>query len=778
MKKILKLGFLLIYVLSFSQTKSNYHIGILIDKETNETVPLLKRLKEEIIGVVGEDANIIFSEDTILSNNFNLELAQQQYNQLSKSNVDIILSIGLINSIVVGKQNTFNKPTVVFGEMVKETMHYDTSKAKSGVPNLTYLFSSSSFSYDLKTLRELTAFNNVGIIIDHVFSDIIDIDSLIAPICNELGTSYKIIPFFENTDITSELNDIDAVYMAGTFFLTDDTIKSLANIFKQKGIPSLTNTGKKDVENGIMVSTKSDDDYEQFIRRIALTIESYINGEKLEDLPIFMTFSPKTIINFNTTNEVKIPLKLSLIEQSEFTGSFTNVSHDEKFNLISFLDKIVSDNLSLASEQKTIDLADQSVSLAKSNYIPNITANASTVYTDPDLAENSMGLYTEFNTSGNIALNQTIFSEQANANINIQKKQLKAVEESFNATQLDAIYNAAYSYFYTLILKANANIQLKNLDLTKKNLQLAEQNFKAGQSGKSDLLRFKSEMAQDTQLLVEAYNALKEGYYRLNQLVNNPVNLEIDIEDAELSEGVFEKYNYKEIQDILDNPALREFFIDFLVQESKVNAPELKAINYNLEAIDRSIKLSGAGRLLPTLGLRGQYNTVFDRSGAGADNPLITPQNNYNVGLNISLPLVNNNLNNINKQTAIIQKDQQTINKENFELNLDTNIRMTVLNLINQISNIELSKISEDTAREALDLTQTSYNNGAVNIVQLLDAQNNYLRTRLASNNAVYNYLIINLKLERYLGYFFLLNSEEDNQAFRQRFLDYIESQK
>ena len=53
---------------------------------------------------------------------------------------------------------------------------------------------------------------------------------------------------------------------------------------------------------------------------------------------------------------------------------------------------------------------------------------------------------------------------------------------------------------------------------------------------------------------------------------------------------------------------------------------------------------------------------------------------------------------------------------------------MTVLNLINQISNIELSKISEDTEREALDPTQTSYNNGAVNIVQLLDAQNNYLK--------------------------------------------------
>ncbi len=778
MKKLLQLGILFIYLISFSQTKSNYNIGLLIDKETDETTPLLNRLKEEIIGVVGEDATITFSENTTLSNNFNLQLAEQQYKQLTASNVDIILSVGLINSLVISKQDTFSKPTIVFGEMVKETLHYDTNKVSSGVPNLTYLFSSSSFGHDLKTLKELTEFNKVGVLIDHVFSDILDIESLIAPICEELGTSFKIIPFYDDTDINLALEDIDAIYMAGTFFLDDETVKSLADTFKQKKLPSLTNTGKKDVENGIMASTKSDDDYEQFIRRIALTVESYINGKKLEELPVFMTFSPKSIINFNTANQVKIPLKLSLVEQSEFTGSFTSVSHDEKFNLISFLDKIVSDNLSLASEQKNIALADQNVSLAKSNYMPNITANASAVYTDPKLAENSMGLYTEYATTGNITLNQTVFSEQANANISIQKKQLKAIEETFNATQLDAIYNASYSYFYTLILKSNANIQLKNLDLTKKNLQLAEQNFKAGQSGKSDLLRFKSEMAQDTQLLVEAYNALREGYYLLNQLVNNPVNLEIDIEDAELSEGVFEKYNYNEIQDILDNPALRELFIDFLVQESKVNAPELKALNYNLEAIDRSIRLSGTGRLLPTLGVRGQYNSTFNRSGVGSENPLITPQNNYNIGLNISLPLINNNVNNINKQTALIQKDQQTINKDNFELSLDTNIRTTVLNLINQISNIELSKISEETAREALDLTQTSYNNGAVNIVQLLDAQNNYLKTQLASTNAVYNYLIINLKLERYLGYFFLLNSEEDNQAFRQRFLDFIESQK
>lgn len=49
MKNFLKLGFLLIYFFSFSQTKSNYQIGILVDKETNETVPLLNRLMAYLI---------------------------------------------------------------------------------------------------------------------------------------------------------------------------------------------------------------------------------------------------------------------------------------------------------------------------------------------------------------------------------------------------------------------------------------------------------------------------------------------------------------------------------------------------------------------------------------------------------------------------------------------------------------------------------------------------------------------------------------------------------
>ena len=56
-------------------------------------------------------------------------------------------------------------------------------------------------------------------------------------------------------------------------------------------------------------------------------------------------------------------------------------------------------------------------------------------------------------------------------------------------------------------------------------------------------------------------------------------------------------------------------------------------------------------------------------------------------------------------------------------------------------------EIAEETAKESLELTQTSYANGAVNIVQLLDAQINYLESQLSSSTANYNYLIRTMQL-------------------------------
>jgi outer membrane protein len=266
---------------------------------------------------------------------------------------------------------------------------------------------------------------------------------------------------------------------------------------------------------------------------------------------------------------------------------------------------------------------------------------------------------------------------------------------------------------------------------------------------------------------------LEQGFFALNQLLNNAVDYDIDVDDAELEEGLYSEYSYTQLRGLLDDPTLRNSFVNFLIQEAKNNAPELKSLDFNIAAIGRSIKLNSEGRFLPTLALQGQYNKNFNQWGTGVNPNAL--DNNYNVGLNLSIPIVDQNRKNINRQIALIQKDQLDINKSNTKLAIETNVNNAVLAIINEVSNIELSTVSETAAEEALDLTQTSYSNGAVSVVQLIDAQNNYLNSSLARSNAVYNYLLASLRLERFMGYYFLMHTKAENDDFLGRSTRFLE---
>lgn len=776
MKKYIIAVLLLFTVVAFSQTKETYNIGILLDNQTSEIQPLLSTLQNEIKAVVGEDAIINFSDSNILINNYSVTKASSNYNTLLSNNTDIIIAFGVINNEVISKLKTHQKPTILFGVVNNDFGYFKNDQQTSGISNFTYLLTSQSFIKDLSALKELTNFTNVGIAVEAELIDVLPFKTIFDKEAAALGIRYKMIPYTNSNDITRALtDDIDAFYLASGFFLSNNEISQIATTLIDKKIPSFTSTNIDDVENGLMGTNQSNDNINQFFRRIALSVESYINGQDLSELPVFIKYDDKLTVNYNTAESVGLSIKYSLVANTDFVGDFVNVLSEKKYNLLDVMKTVVGENLSLQSSKKNILLSEQDVKTSKSNYYPSVTASATGTYIDPDVAEISNGQNPEFSTSGAISLEQTLFSEAANANISIQKDLLKAQQETYNIDELDAIFNASNAYFNALISKANLQIQSQNLDLTKKNLQIANQNFDEGQSGKSDVLRFRSEAAQNTQSLIEAANQLERSYFTLNQLLNNPINYEIDVDEAELGEGILKSYNYQQLRDVIDDPKLREPFVDYLVKIAKENAPEIKSLDYNLKANKRNIKLNNSGRFLPTLALQGQYNRDFHRSGKGSlPEPILN--DNYNVGVNLSIPVFNRTQTNINKQIAIIQQDQLTINKDNIELNIENNINTAILDLINEIANIEISKVSEEAAKESLELTQVSYSNGAVNIVQLLDAQNNYLSAQLSQITAIYSYLLSSIQLERYISYYFLLHSPEENQAFIQSFYDYFQN--
>ncbi len=770
---------MLLAVVTTSYGKRTYRIGMMLDNKSSETDVLLQQLQTEIKAVVGEDATITFPADQILINDYQLPVAKTHYQQLINGPVDIIIAFGVITNEVVSKQQVHKKPTILFGAINQDYNDLDISKKTSGVKNFTYLIESESFKEDLNKLKQLTNFKNIGIVVDAGVVQFLHVKETFDQAMAGLNSDYQIIAYETVDDIISQLAGVDALYLAGGFFLKKAEVKRLATALIDRKIPSFTLNGIDQVKTGIMASHQAEGDIGQFFRRIALTVDAYVSGTPLADMPVFIDYTSQLTINYNTAEAIGVPIKYSLLADTDFVGEFNNVLSKANYNLVDVVNQVLDQNLSLEASQINIDLAEKNLATSKSNYKPSISTAFTGAYVDPDLAAISNGNNPEFSSSGSLTLTQTIYSNAANANIAIQRDLLNAQQEQYNAEQLDRIFDAVNAYFTVLILKTNAQTQLLNLKLTKDNLKLAQQSFEIGQSGKSDSLRFLSAKAQNTQAMVEAANQLEQAYFNLNQLLNNPVDFEIDIEDVELDKGVFENYNYDLLVRFLDDPVLRSSFIEFLILKAKENAPELKALDHNISAAEAEIKLNGKNRYLPTIALQGQYNKTFDRSGAGSQPPIGGSflNDSYNVGLTFTIPLFNSNQFNINRDAAILRREQLDINKQNSELNIDVNIRSGVLRLVNEMSNIQLSEVSEQTAKESLDLTMTSYTNGAVNIVQLIDAQNNYINSQLAKANAIYNFILNALQLERSLGHYFFLNSKQDNDAFKAQFFKFLNRQ-
>ncbi|MBL7471439.1 TolC family protein [Robertkochia sediminum] len=756
---------------AYAQQSPEFRIALMMEVQTEESEQLLGELQQEITRVVGEDARVTFPKELFKVNNFNIETARAQYRELQVSDADLILSIGTLNNEVLLKDPVFPKPVISFAGINAPGLKLPLEGETSGVPNFHYLVTNQSLENDLKTFHKLTQFNKVGIMLRKAFYEALNLKETFDKVTAELGVEHELLFYERAEELAPQLDAVDAVYLAEAFYLTDAEIKDLANALIDRKIPSFTSSFYNDVSNGIMATNQGADNFTRIFRRIALNVQQYISGTPLEDMPVFLDLNEQLTLNINTINRIELPLKYSLLAGSNILGNYSGIPVDYTYNLLELIDKTLRDNLQLQQQQKDVELSGQDVKFAGSSYLPNVNAAASGSYRDA--GRTFSPLLPEFATQGNLSVNQLVFSEAANANISIQKRLREAQEEQFNTATLDAILQVSSLYFNALISKINLSIQRENRDLTRRNLQLAEQNYRAGQSGRTDMLRFRSEMAQNTQSLIEASNQLSVAYIDIKRQINIPLDIPIAIQDAELGRGVFTSYNYDKLSDLLDNPKLREPFIAFLIEEAERNLPEFKVLDRTLEATERNIKFNTTGRLLPQLGLQGGYTYDFNQWGEGAGD--LRPKGFLTAGVNVSLPIFQQNRFSIERQTSEIQKDQLEIQRSGLVQNNETNIRAVVYNLINQVSNIRLSEISAETAREVLQLTQESYTQGAVNIVQLIDAQNNLLRAQLAQSNATYNYLLNAIQLERLIGYSFLLHTPEENIEFEQRFIEYLD---
>ena len=90
--------------------------------------------------------------------------------------------------------------------------------------------------------------------------------------------------------------------------------------------------------------------------------------------------------------------------------------------------------------------------------------------------------------------------------------------------------------------------------------------------------------------------------------------------------------------------------------------------------------------------------------------------------------------------------------------------------------NIDLSEQGAEAARKNLELVSDAYRQGTVSIIELLDAQNQSLFADLNANNALHDFLIDIMNVQRASGRFDFTEPADVQAKRTKAFIDYIKT--
>jgi outer membrane protein TolC len=392
---------------------------------------------------------------------------------------------------------------------------------------------------------------------------------------------------------------------------------------------------------------------------------------------------------------------------------------------------------------------------------------------DDDRAEISSGATPERTVTGSVTASQLLYDEDSWSNYSVEKRLQTSREEQRDTVELDIIRDAAVAYLDVLRAKTLERVEKDNLRLTRANLERALVRVSIGIANRSEEFRWQSEIATNRANVLFAQARTRQTENRLNRLLNRPLEeqfatIETDLRDPLLIVSDPRLFPY------VDNPRNFRTYSDFTVAEGLEIAPELLGFDAAIAAQERILTTAKRAFWLPSFAAQGSVSELLAESGEGKRSDSSLDDTDWRVGVFATFPLAEGG-----GKFATIKRAREELSRVQLERQataerLDQRIRSALHQASASYPNIRLSRSAAEAARKNLELVTDQYGRGLVSIVDLLDAQNASLRSDQAAENAVYDFLIDWMDVERAAGRFDFLMTQAEREEWFQRLQEFF----
>ncbi|NME69101.1 TolC family protein [Flammeovirga aprica] len=761
---------------AFSQDQpQDLTIGILYDAQVYKESKFIDILEKEVPAVMGSSYNVTFPDKYQLSSEWDDDRAHEQFKLLqTDKEVDVVICLGVLGSTIAIQNKNLTKPTILWGVIDPKGQGVPlTEEGTTGIHNLNFILTSSSLKTDIITFHDAIKYEKIAVLFDdyihHLYSPAKPLDRIV----KDIGVEYT--AFGVKQDIDSLLAQIDttydAVYASFMFKLSDEKKKELFEALAERGLYVFTAEGEEGVKNGALAGLKTEDKFDIISRRIALNIEAiFYENTNAKDLPVRVDYEEKIVLNAAVAGQLSYLPKWNVIFNAEWIDAVPEES--ELLSLENVLDEAIAENMNYKASQFGTLSGDELRKVANSALMPTISASMAGTWIDQPTADRAFGTRAERQLLGTLELQQVIYSEKVFVNARVQKYLQQSREAGNEQVMLDVVYQVSIAYFNLLYAKTQIQITERYLESTKRNLEIAQLRENVGYSGNSDVYRWQSNLAQSEQQVIDANLQERQQMLVLNSLLNRDMSSPIFVKDVELTDGIYAGLASEGMANLVKDPISLLIISDYVVDRAVLQRPVVQQYAAQMLAIQRQQSSDSRNRFIPEVALQGSYNRFLARGGSGTESITIPGgatgldplDQNWNISIVASIPLFSGFQKNRNYQKTKYDKLQLEAQQQQINLDVEKEVRSALYELASTSTNITNSREAMEAAQKNFEIVRDNYSKGRVSIIELIDAQNNAFESEQNAANAVYQFLQSSMKIQRAVGTFSLLQTDEERE--------------
>ncbi len=760
-KAIFNTCFLLLLAITNARAAEVINIGIVTDGPVEQAGWSAALFKDELLALTKGDFNIRFPDSKQLDGGWSVKQITAALRQLQKDpEVDMVLALGYISSSVAGLSQRLRKPTFAPFVMDAKLLGLPRKGNSSGVKNLNYLSGGADFVRDLKTFRSVATFRNVVALVDQAeFEAQPGLVQRAREVAAAGGVELRfVLQTRPDEDLVAKLpEDAEAVVVTSMPRLNAAAMQRLIEALIERQVPSYSLIGSHLVEQGILIGEAPASDWERLARRNALNMHAVLHGETAGSQTVIFASKRRLTVNMATARAIGVYPRFDILNEAVLL----NEEPEPEGRLLSLSVvalEAVKVNLDLRAAELGLKAGETAVDEARAAFWPQLNAGLSHTRLNDDATAVTSGAAAEQSTAAALTLSQLIYSDQVRASVEIQRYLQDNQEALYRQLELDIIQEATLAYLNVLKSQTFVHIRRENMNLTRANLELAQDRQRLGVADPSEVYRWESELATARKELLNSQAQLQQARDVLNRLLHRPLNEPFVASPATLDDPTL-IVSRKELFDYITNQRAFELMGDFVVTEGLRAAPELASLEALVAATERELKANQRAYWLPILDMRGELSNVLNEdrlAGLAAEG-----DTDWTIEFKISLPLFEGGARRARLAGSRLELLQRQAQQEAARERITQRIRFNLHRIAASHPAIELSNDAAMAAHKNLELITDAYIRGTISILDLLDAQNAALVAEESATNAVFDFLIDLMNLQRSLGGFdFFLDPE------------------